>query len=287
MTQPERPAALPPAALLRAIKRLLRPLVRLLIQSGVTLPVLADLLRALFVEVATTEVLLDRKSQTDSRISLLTGVHRKEIKRLREQKAEPDAVPPVVTLSSKIIARWLGSAACLDAHRQPLSLPRTAAADSTAMSFEALVESVTTDVRARAVLDDWLSQGIVTLEADDCVRLNTAAFIPAAGSAERLFYLGRNLHDHIAAAAANVAAVGPARFIDRSVHYDQLSPAVTALLEAAAREAAQRSLVEINRIALDLVEAEPPATAATATSRVNFGVYVYVENESGTTGTAA
>src|SRR5208283_4696318 len=159
--------------------------------------------------------------------------------RQRRQEKDPDAIPPVVTLSSQLIARWLGTPSYLDTDGQPLPLPRVDSPDAPGISFEALVESVTTDVRPRAVLVDWVSQGLVTLDADERVRLNTAAFIPRPGSTEQIFYFARNLHDHIAAAAANVAGAGPAMFVDRSVHYDHLDPQAAAALEAAAREAAQ------------------------------------------------
>jgi len=82
MSASERPPALPPQALLKAARRLLRPLVRLMMRSGITFPIVADLMRSLFVEVASQELLTDARARTDSRISLLTGVHRKEIRRL-------------------------------------------------------------------------------------------------------------------------------------------------------------------------------------------------------------
>ena len=59
-----------------------------MMQSGLTYPILADALRRLFVDVAVEDILTDPKSRTDSRISLLTGVHRKELKRLREMPAD-------------------------------------------------------------------------------------------------------------------------------------------------------------------------------------------------------
>ncbi len=272
---------------MRPLRRLLRPLVHLLIQSGVTFPVLADLLRGLYVDVAVRDLLLDPKSRTDSRITLLTGVHRKEVRHLRRQAAVADEVPSVVTLSSHIIARWLGTPAYMDASGKPLALPR-ASRSAAEPSFEGLVASVTTDVRPRTVLDDWLSQDLVTLDADDRVRLNVAAFIPRPGRDEQLFYFARNLHDHIAAATANVLATGPAPFLDRSVHYDGLGMAAAESLEEAAREAAQRLLLDVNRRALELVdaqEAESGPAALAPTRRVNLGLYLYVEDEPGPTGT--
>src|ERR1700761_3229938 len=97
---------LPPAPLLQATRRLLRPLVRLMMRSGLTFPILVDMLRSLFVEVAITDILTDPKARTDSRISLLTGVHRKEIRRLRELPVDAQDAPEIVTLVGQIVARW-------------------------------------------------------------------------------------------------------------------------------------------------------------------------------------
>jgi len=57
------------------LARLLRPLVRLCIRSGMTFPALAQLLRELFVNVAEHDFALEDKEQTDSRVSLLNTQH--------------------------------------------------------------------------------------------------------------------------------------------------------------------------------------------------------------------
>ena len=87
---------------------------------------------------------------------LLTGVHRKEIRRLREEGGDLAEVPAVVTLATGIIARWLGQPSHTGPDGRPLPLPRSA--PEGVPSFEGLVASVTTDVRPRAVLDDWIAQ---------------------------------------------------------------------------------------------------------------------------------
>jgi hypothetical protein len=268
-------------ALLRPVRRFLRPLVRLLIQGGVTYPVLADLLRSLYVEVAVSDLLKDPRAQTDSRISLLTGVHRKEIRRWRSETHKPEAVPPVITRTSQIIGRWLRADEYLDSEGRPRPLPRLPRSEG-GPSFESLVQSVTSDVRPRAVLDDWLNHGIVTLDTTDCVVLNTAAFVPRPGSAEQLFYFGRNLHDHLSAAAANVTSLGPAPFVERAAHYDNLTPETMARLEALGREAAQRLLTEFHRQALDLLDANDRELARapeTPRCRFNLGVYLFVDSD--------
>jgi hypothetical protein len=206
-------------------------------------------------------------------------VHRKEIRRLRLAAPAPDSIPDVVTVSSQIIGTWLGNPVFCDAAGLPLALAR-AATEPGGPSFEALVESVTTDIRPRAVLDDFLAQGLVTLAEDETVRLNQAAFIPSPGSAEQIFFFARNLHDHIAAAAANVLARQTPPYLDSSVHYDRLDPETAARLLAIAQASAQRALLEVNRQAVALVSTTPAKDAAPAAARLNFGIYIYTDDES-------
>lgn len=274
--------SLAPQLVMQHFQRLLRPLVRMAITSGITFPVLAELLRGMFVDVASRDILSDPAERTDSRISVLTGVHRKEIRRLRLETAPAETIPPVVTLGSQIIARWLGTKQFCTAAGEPRPLPRLRPAKG-GPSFEALVELVTTDVRPRTVLDDFLAQDIVTLGDDDLVRLNRLAFVPSPSSAEQLFFFGRNLRDHISAAVANVQAGGEAPFLDSSVHYDQLSPQIAEQLMRVAYSTAEQALLAVNRAAIGLVEPpHDPAALPTSTRRVNFGIYVYIEDETKT-----
>lgn len=269
-----------PAVLLQAARRLLRPLARLMMRSGVTFPVLAEALRTLFVDVALTDVLTDPKSRTDSRISLMTGVHRKEIKRLRSLPTNRPETPEIVTLASQIVARWLGTPAYTDTDGRPRILSRLPRPGDVHPAFETLVQLVTSDVRPRAVLDDLVSHGAVSLLEGDRVRLNTQAFIPRPGGAEQIFYFARNLHDHLAAASTNIARA-EAPFLDRSVHYDDLTPEQARQLRAYAREAAMRMLLDINRKALELLDHTPPGETGdrAARQRVNVGVYLYQEDD--------
>ena len=265
---PPPPALAPrPEALLGPLRRLMRPLIRLLIRSGVGFPAFAELARGLYVDVAGQDLLADPAERTDSRLSLMTGVHRKELRRLREQAGTAEAEPPRLTLASAIIARWLA------AHATPAGAPLPL----TRAEFDALVRGATRDVRPRAVLDDWLGQGIARLDGEDRIALEAAAFLPRPGGAEQLFYFARNLHDHAAAASANLVAEAPP-FLDRAAHYDRLTEETAATIERIGREAAQRMLAEVNRAALALMEANDAAVArepGAKLHRVNIGAYVF------------
>jgi Family of unknown function (DUF6502) len=253
------------------LARLLRPLVRLLVARGITFPALTDLLRELYVNVAEYDFALSGKDQTDSRVSLLTGIHRKEVRRLRGAGAPVSAVPAVVSRTSRIIARWIADPAFTDPQGHPLPLPRNA--EDNAPSFETLVSGVTRDLRPRAVLDEWLDRGLAFTDAEDRIVLAEAAYVPRGDGAEgpQLYYFGRNLHDHIAAAVANIIVDTP-RFLERAVHYDGLSKELAVKLEARAREIAMEALQQANREAHAACQTDPGGD-----HRWNFGLYVYAE----------
>src|SRR6516165_1390108 len=115
-------AAAPPDAgrLHTPIARILRPLVRLFIRCGISFPALCDLLRELYVNVAEYDFALPGKEQTDSRVSLLTGIHRKEVRRLRGAGAPVSAVPATLSRTSRIFARWLAAPEFTDSDGKPL-----------------------------------------------------------------------------------------------------------------------------------------------------------------------
>jgi len=262
-----------PEGLGAAIRRLLRPLVRLLIARGLLFPWAANLLREVYVDVALAEFPVAGKAQTDSRITLLTGVHRKDVKRLRGAPADRAATPRGASLGAQVIARWLALPEYRDAQGAPRPLRRRSTGGE-GPSFEALVRTVNTDIRPRVVLDEWLRLGLVRIDDEDRVCLDVQAFIPAEGSAEMAYFFGRNLHDHLAAAVHNLLGETPP-LLERSVNYTRLTPAAVAELDALGRARATALLQELNARALALQQRD--AGRPDATRRFNLGLFLYDE----------
>ncbi|MEQ1836852.1 MAG: DUF6502 family protein [Candidatus Nitrotoga sp.] len=262
----------PPPALVRALLHALRPLIRLLLSYGVTYPYLANQLKTLYLNVATHEFQLPDKTQTASRLSLLTGLHRKDIKRLADNVVTTDNVAPAaISLGATLIARWSADPDYVDEQGQPLHLSRFATG-SERVSFESLVTGVNKDIRPRPVLDEWLRLGIVQLDQNNRVRLNTAAFIPTQDLDEMAFYFGQNIHDHLAATAHNLLHDGPP-FLERSVYYNNLTPESIAKLNELTRTLGTRALLAVNRQALELERLDQGK--AEANQRMNFGIYFF------------
>jgi hypothetical protein len=260
----------PPAALLAAVTRLLLPLVRYLVSVGITYPVFAEVLKRVFLEAAKAEAHAAGGRVTDSRLTLLSGVHRKDIRRLTREAPEPAEVPPLHAIGTALVARWLSDPAYLGQDGEPLPLERSATRGG-AQSFAALAASVSADVRPRAILDELVRLGIVRVE-DDLVHLAVSGFVPAAQSDARAYYFGEALHDHVAAGTHNLRGHTPP-FLERSVYYDELSPAAVARLGAHAESLAMGMLTEVNRQGEAEERDDPPPAAARM--RMRLGVYFY------------
>lgn len=264
----------PTPALLQAIRRALHPLARLMLAGGVTYPLVAEVLKGLFVEVADRHFRLGGKRSTDSRISLISGVHRKDVRRLRAQDPQAKEVEPeTVSFGGRLVTAWLSDPRYLDDEGRARRLPRTRTSNDEPC-FEDLVSSRSTDIRPRAVLDEWLHLGIVRIDEQDRLVLNTEAFVPQAGLDEKLFFFAHNLHDHAAAATDNLLGVRPAQ-LERSLIYEGLTDAGVEMVEKRALELGTRMLTALNRLAAAREEAESsePGTRR----RLTCGIYFYSE----------
>ena len=87
---------------LQAVKGILLALCRGFIKRGVTLPVVVNILKETIVQAAIDQSEND-KDLTNSRISLITGVHRK---RGAIKGAGNPKIPPK-SLNARVIAQWM------------------------------------------------------------------------------------------------------------------------------------------------------------------------------------
>ena len=271
------------AAFAKAVQWLLRPLVRALIAQGVTALALYQVIKRVYVEVAEEELARAGERPTDSRINVLTGVHRRDIRAFRTSDGSGEAeARRKVTIIATVLGRWLGDAATTDAEGRPLALPR---ASEGGASFDALVEGVSRDIRPRAVLDELARQGLVAVDADSgLIELRAEAFFGPADLDQRVHFFAANVGDHIAAAAENLLAEAP-RFMERAVFYNRLTPASVDAIEKDARRRATELLVDVNRLAHRRQEGD--LDAPEGTERFRFGVYFYREDQAGKPETGA
>jgi hypothetical protein len=260
------------AQLGRAIGRALGPLARLAVARGLTLPSLVAILKETLVAAAEKAQRAEGLTPTQSRTSILSGVHRKDVRTILDGGGGDASLRPAPGIAETVVGRWLADPLLTNGDA-PLPLPLRSPGEGP--SFNDLVRAVSTDVRPRTVLDELVWLGLAS-EEDDIVRLNTAAFVPRAEEEKMLRFLGDNIGDHASAAVENLlAAPGPAPFPERAVFYNRLSDASLAELEAMAREEGQKLLIALNARAAQLQARD--VAAGDHDGRMRFGLYFLAE----------
>lgn len=275
-----------PTLVLDRVLALLRPLVRLLLRHGVTYPVFAAALKRVFLAAAQDELAARGMAGTDSAVSLLSGVHRRDVRTLtRGALAEPaTAPPPALGLAAQVVARWMHEPAFRAADGRPRALPRQGG-----QGFDALVAGVSSDVRPRAVLDELLRLGVVAEQAaaagDDAaptLELVAGGFAPHQGFEETLWLTAQNLHDHAAAAVANLHGESPqpGGFLEQALFVDELSAESVQRLRQASREAWQAAFQTVMQTAQERFDHDAATLPAPERRhRARFGVYFFSEQE--------
>jgi len=260
-----------PSSVITAIEHCLKPIARLCIHFGINHRELSEMLKAAFVTIAEDEFKVKGKSQTDSRIALLTGVHRKDVRRLLDEEQQK-APPRKQSLVANLIALWLGTPELLDSDGNPLPLPRNPSNEYPS-SFTALAETLTNDIHPRALLDECINRGVVRLTKDEMVHLITESLIPADDIDEKAHFFGETIHSHIAAAEHNLNGGVPA-FLDRFVWHEGLTEADVKVIAAAANKAAMTALKQVNNQAVNYKQ-QHYNEGTPAEFKIHFGTFFY------------
>ncbi len=263
---------------LDSVLRVMQPLVRLLLRQGVSYPAFAAALKRVFLAAAQQELAARGMAQTDSAITLLSGVHRRDVRTLL--RAQPDGAPASApslsqpfSLATQVVGRWMLDPAFQDADGRPRPLAR----GTDGHTFDALTASISSDVRPRAMLDELKRLGAVSEDAD-FVTLLAGSFSPRQGFKEMSWLFADNLHDHASAAAMNLQGEG--NYLEQSIFVDQISQASAAQLQKVSVQAWKQAFRSVMgeaqaRFDHDATLADPDARG----HRARFGVYFFSDRE--------
>jgi hypothetical protein len=256
---------------LEAFARVLMPLVRLLIARGVTFQAAEEVLKRVYVLAARTH-LKAGEEPTGTRLSLLTGLNRKEIRRLADGDIDPVEVAGITSHAAAVHAVWRSQRRFRDRSGAPRLLARHSRDGQP--SFDELVRNITTDHRPAALLEELVRLELVDVDAEGNVALRPEPFLSARGSfGDRLRPLAANLEDHAAAAVGNVLGREPP-FLERSVFSDELSEESAAELHELVKRRWREIHDELVAQAIAL-EKQDKADGKATTSRIRMGMYFY------------
>ncbi len=273
-------------ALMRALRHVMRPIVRLMIRHGVVMQTFNDIAKSVFTEMAEREIIANGENATDSRITLLTGIHRAEVKRLREAGFDAFMLSPTLSTGADVVTLWLTDRRFSSVQRVPNRL--SVRKGDTGNGFSLLVRSINPELRPYQVLAEMTRLGVVEV-IDDEAKLLLDSFVPQQGFDDKLEYFAENGHDHLAAAVENLASERPTR-LEQSVSANALSSASVDELSTMARALWKLVMQQVVDRAVELeardknnvdgsIEGGSNETPKeTPKARMNFGVYFYSDD---------
>ena len=230
-------------ALTAALRRLLRPLVRILLRNGVSLGDFTEHAKKVYVDVATDEFSVAGRKPSISRTALLTGLTRKEVSRLSQLDARHlEAGTVRYNRAARVISGWVRDPDFADAAGEPTTLEF----DEGKHSFSELVRRYGADVPARAVLDELSRVGAIQQQHNGKVTLLPNAYVPSSDQDEKLAILGNDVAELIATIDHNIRRP-EAPFFQRKVSYDRLPAEFVERLREAAATQAQLLLEQFDR----------------------------------------
>ena len=267
----------------KAVAKLLRPLVRLLLKHSFSYSAFEAIAKRVYVETAMQDFQLPGRKPSVSRASVLTGLTRKDVNTLlNEPWSGIDSDSTHYNRAARVLTLWVRDA---DFH-QPDGSPRPLPIEGTG-GFAELVRKSRGDVPWRAVLDELERVGSVQVDSDGIVRLVQRAFVPSSSTQAVMAILGADASELIETIAYNMdRGSGPARYQRKVMHTGIPISQLPQFRDLSSKKA--QELLEVfdawlsERDLSDIPESQWPKGA---TARVGVGVYYYEELSAGDGGT--
>lgn len=255
-----------------ALRRLLKPLIRILLRYGYSFREFEHLAKQVFVEVSYSDFALEGRKMTASRVSVLTGIDRKEVVKLLEVNPTDDSSRPV-NRASRVIGGWLQDKAYQDKKGQPNTIP----VKGESVSFQSLVSKYGGDITYAPILDELLRINAVEYVGDAKLKLLAEGYLPLSNELEKLKIMGESTQDLLTTINYNLDSPKHPRF-QRQVTYLELSQTSINEFKLISHDKSQKLLLEFNEWLANKLELDKRLEVTQSKSRVGVGIY-YIEDE--------
>jgi hypothetical protein len=257
--------------LLGAFRQLLRPLVRILLRSGVSFSEYAEISKVVFVEVAARDFPLGAQKSTQSRIAILTGLTRKDVARVTDI-IESKAAPTTANLNriGRVLAGW---------HQDPdftgpYGLPLELEFDSKPRGFTDLVRRYSGDLPPRAMLDELKRVGAVNVLPAGRIKVLTRSYIPTPADPAGVQFMGVALRDLAETLDLNLNQDPNAGYFERRVWTPAgIDPSAMPEFDALVNEKGQEFLEMLDNW---ITGKETDAESIPPDQKIRVGVGVYL-----------
>ena len=184
-----------------ALSLMFKPLIRLLIAQGVTHAEFSDTAKEVYVETAVRHFEADGRINK-SRIAILTGLTRKEVKNVIDRALTTDYKERTYSRPAKVLTGWFSDPAFQGPYGIPLELPYDSS-DTEGQSFVELVRRYSGDMAPRQMLKQLVESGSV-LEVEGRYKAVTRTFTHSTLSPALIRRLGSVGYRVFSSAAKNI-----------------------------------------------------------------------------------
>lgn len=250
----------------KAVTRVLSPLVRLLLRHGVSHGEFSSWAKQAYVTEASQHFGLNEKTPTVSRMAIVTGINRKEVKRLLELPAEIEPGIAKHNRALRVVTGWLQ-----DAEFHTDGKPTALTYGDTSDSFNELVRRYGGDVPARALLDELVRVGTVN-QVGSQVKLMTQGYVPHESQEAMLDLFATSASDLLETLEFNLSDVNHNR-LQLSVAYDNVSDEGLQAFKTLGRDKAMVLLRELDEWLKQHDLGDKP-TDSGIQNRVGLGLYL-------------
>lgn len=202
-------------------RALLRPIASVVLKCGMTWREFADLSKSVFVSVASDEFGIRGRPTNVSRVSILTGISRKEVKRQRELMAQPSPpASPKTTDATRLLSGWHQDPDYVGSDGNPLALEP----NGEKPSFNSLFETYGGDTPLQTLLRELLKAGSVEKNKVGRYVARRRYHMPVEMDAGSIRFFGTNLFDHANTLSNNVTGEARQRRLEGFAVDDRIHP---------------------------------------------------------------
>lgn len=198
----------------------MRPIVQLLIKNGVGYREFSEISKALFVDVASSEYGLRGRKTNMSRVAVMTGISRKEVRKIRDTP-DLDMLNTVsrVRRPELVLSIWHNDPDYLDRKLYPKRIRF----EGRGPTFRDLVSRVGGDIPPKAMLNELIRAGSV-IEEGEKLRVVSRSYIPEPNDPEAILVAGDAIKGLVSTINHNLACEdSEGRFFERRVYSEKLS----------------------------------------------------------------
>lgn len=188
-----------------ACRRVLRPVASMFLRFGMTWREFSELSKSIFVQAATEEFGINGRPTNVSRVSILTGIARKEVKRQRDLMiGEQQSIKPKTTDATRLLSGWHQDPEFLDENSVPKLLPEFGHAGS----FEALFARYGGDIPMPTMIKELTNTGSIERIESGAIKVLRRYYQPSLADTENLQFAVDRIHDVAQTMNNNVFADG-------------------------------------------------------------------------------